>query len=345
MKRRTLLAATGLGVVAGCAEARPPVPAPPPVDLPVRTGNAVVVAPVRRAAVLTAYDVIGNDLRGTLQALEERLAGVAATVGVGASLFDGRFALAKPRLLTEMPAFRADVLDPQWCHGDLLVQVVGDNAEGLPRIAVPGLRRRWSIDGFHPVGHGAGVRNLFGFREGDGNPDAADRDLMSRLVWVQPGDGEPDWCVGGTYQVVRLIRMAMPSWDSDPVAEQERVIGRKKDTGAPLGGERVTDAPDLGGDQIAVDAHIRLANPRTPESEAHRILRRGYSYRRTPEVAGVDDAGQIFVCYQRDVERGFATIQRRLAGEALEKYLLPFGGGYYFVLPAAGVRAILPDGA
>jgi deferrochelatase/peroxidase EfeB len=33
------------------------------------------------------------------------------------------------------------------------------------------------------------------------------------------------------------------------------------------------------------------------------------------------------------VELGFATIQRRLAGEALEKYLLPFGGGYYFVLP------------
>ena len=63
-----------------------------------------------------------------------------------------------------------------------------------------------------------------------------------------------------------------------------------------------------------------------PESRDHRILRRGYSYRREP-----DDAGQIFICYQRDVEAGFATIQRRLAGEALERYTLPFGGGYYFV--------------
>lgn len=79
---------------------------------------------------------------------------------------------------------------------------------------------------------------------------------------------------------------------------------------------------------IALDAHIRRANPRTPEAQAHRILRRGHVYRRSEE-----DVGQIFVCFQRDVELGFATIQRRLAGEALENYLLPFGGGYYFVLP------------
>jgi deferrochelatase/peroxidase EfeB len=34
-------------------------------------------------------------------------------------------------------------------------------------------------------------------------------------------------------------------------------------------------------------------------------------------------------------QQGFATIQRRLRGEALEKYVLPVGGGYFFVLPAA----------
>jgi deferrochelatase/peroxidase EfeB len=213
------------------------------------------------------------------------------------------------------------------------VQIVGDQPPAMP--PVTGLRRRWQLAGFHPRGLGQGVRNLFGFREGSGNPDAADRDLMSRLVWTQPGDGEPAWCAGGTYQVVRLIRMALPSWDSDPPADQERVIGRSKDTGAPLSGGTRDDAPDLTGDRIAADAHIRLANPRTPEAMAHRILRHGYSYRLSP-----NDAGQIFICYQRDIERGFATIQHRLAGEPMEKYLLPFGGGYYFVLPPGGVRAL-----
>jgi deferrochelatase/peroxidase EfeB len=69
---------------------------------------------------------------------------------------------------------------------------------------------------------------------------------------------------------------------------------------------------------------------------AHRILRHGYTYRLSAE-----NTGQIFICYQRDVEKGFATIQRRLAGEAMERYLLPFGGGYFFVLPLAGVRALI----
>ncbi|MEV8609537.1 hypothetical protein AB0383_16665 [Amycolatopsis sp. NPDC051373] len=72
-------------------------------------------------------------------------------------------------------------------------------------------------------------------------------------------------------------------------------------------------------------------NPRTPGTEPNRILHRGYSYRR----ADTDrDEGLIFACFQHDLERGFATVQRRLSGQALDKYTLPFGG-YYFVLPGA----------
>jgi deferrochelatase/peroxidase EfeB len=39
------------------------------------------------------------------------------------------------------------------------------------------------------------------------------------------------------------------------------------------------------------------------------------------------------VCFQQDLDRGLVTVQRRSAGEALSKYILPFGGGYYYVLP------------
>lgn len=31
-------------------------------------------------------------------------------------------------------------------------------------------------------------------------------------------------------------------------------------------------------------------------------------------------------------------MQRRLSGQALDKYVLPFGGGYFFVLPGASGR-------
>ncbi len=43
--------------------------------------------------------------------------------------------------------------------------------------------------------------------------------------------------------------------------------------------------------------------------------------------------GLLFVCYQHDLEKGFLTVQKRLNGEALEEYIKPIGGGYFFVLP------------
>ena len=36
---------------------------------------------------------------------------------------------------------------------------------------------------------------------------------------------------------------------------------------------------------------------------------------------------------QRDLEAGFTTVQNRLAGEPLEEYIRPVGGGFFFALP------------
>ena len=251
-----------------------------------------------------------------------------------------------------MTAFPNDELDSAQCHGDLLVQVCGTDP-GTVRSVLARLeaatrgsvRRRWAIAGFRTENSTTTdgkprTRDLFGFREGEGNPDPRDDALMNRLVWVQTGQGEPDWAVGGTYQVVRLIRLAMPLWNTETTGEQERVFGRRKRDGAPLG-QNSEDATfdyrtDPDGQIIPLDAHIRRANPRTPATEHNRILRRGYSYHRATGADGGVDAGLIFICFQQDLERGFTTVQRRLHGEALSRYILPYGGGYFFVPPAIG---------
>jgi deferrochelatase/peroxidase EfeB len=200
----------------------------------------------------------------------------------------------------------------------------------------------WMLDGYNrpdakPVPGRTGNRNLLGFKDGTANLDIGDKRLMDELIWVGPDDGEPAWAVGGSYQAVRIIRMFVEFWDRTPLNEQQKIIGRDKASGAPLGQDREGADPgyddDPAGRGVPLDAHIRMANPRTPETAGSRILRRGFNFSRGFDNAGRLDQGLAFVGYQKSLARGFLAVQARLEGEPLEEYILPVGGGFFFALP------------
>jgi deferrochelatase/peroxidase EfeB len=279
---------------------------------------------------------------------------LTVTVGVGASLFDKRYGLAarKPTQLVTMEPFRHDALDPAQSHGDLLIQLCAAHRDTtihalfeLMAHTTGAMKPRWTIDGFHPPPRPDGIpRDFFGFKDGINNPDVTNTALLNQQVWVQPHTAEPAWAADGTYQVVRMVDFDIQNWQSVPLAQQERIFGRRKASGAPLYAkdEKASDlldpiyTNDPHGLITPLNSHIRLANPQTPETAStSNILRRSYEFQHSPEAGGSPNVGHAFCCYQQELNT-YIAMQTRLEDEPLVPYISPRGGGYFFTLP--GVR-------
>jgi deferrochelatase/peroxidase EfeB len=313
----------------------------------------------RAAAEMTAGQMIGqtNDLQlappddtgETVGLLPSRL---TVTFGFGPSLFERRelgLHGKRPAALREIPPLPADELNAGESGGDICVQACSDDPQvafhairNLARIGRGTVVMRWSQLGF---GRTASTsrnqetpRNLMGFKDGTANIKAEDGEAMDRFVWVG-GEG-PAWMRGGSYLVARRIRMLLEIWDRSALADQEETIGRDKYKGAPLGGSEEFDPLDLDAEQggkpvIPVDAHVRLASASANSGE--RILRRGYSFTDgVDESLGELEAGLFFICFQRDPERQFVAIQRRLgSSDALNEYIKHVGSAVFAVPPGA----------
>ena len=283
----------------------------------------------------------------TGEALGLPAAQLTVTVGFGPALFDRRFGLAahRPAELQPVPTLPGDALDPRRSGGDLGVQACADDPQvafhvirNFARLARGTAVLRWSQLGFGRTSSTstaqATPRNLLGFKDGTRNIKAESTLDMDRFVWVDDGS----WMTGGSYLVARRIRMLVESWDTDYLADQEKVFGRTKTTGAPLTGTHELDTPDLaatrrGRPVIDANAHIRLAAPQSNGGQM--ILRRGYSYTDgiDPET-GLLDAGLFFLAYQRDPHRQFAAIQRRLGRhDLLNEYIRHTGSALFAVPP------------
>lgn len=279
------------------------------------------------------------------------------TFGFGAGLFqkDGRdrygLAASRPAALIDLPRFNGDQLVSEKSGGDLSIQACADD----PQVAFHAVRHlahlagntaavRWAQTGYcsRPADGGT-PRNLMGFKDGTQTPADIDK-----VVWV--GTEGPDWMRGGSYLVVRRIRMALEHWDRTNVGFQEQTMGRHKRSGAPIGLK--TEFEPLGLDRsdsdgnpvIANNAHVRLANVATTGAE---ILRRGYSYndgvnftaeRWPPWRQGMEyDAGLLFICYQADPRTGFVRMFEPMAKLDMLNQFTTHTGSALFACPG-GVR-------
>jgi deferrochelatase/peroxidase EfeB len=284
------------------------------------------------------------------------------TFGLGAGLFvkDGkdRYGLAarRPPALVDMPRFVGDQLVAEQTGGDLSVQACADDPQvafhavrQLARLAGGAAKHRWAQTGFIAnFAPGQTPRNLMGFRDGTINPPVNDPQAMANFIWAG-GEG-PDFMRGGSYLVVRRIRIALEHWDSMTTAFQEQTFGRHKYSGAPLGMKNEFDALDLnardkdGNPIIAVNAHVRLAA--AASNGGAQFLRRPYSYnngidftaeRWPPWRQGLEyDAGLLFIAYQRDPRTGFIKVYDHVSKlDMLNQFTTHVGSALFACPPGA----------
>ncbi|WP_072806998.1 iron uptake transporter deferrochelatase/peroxidase subunit [Rhodococcoides yunnanense] len=286
----------------------------------------------------------------TGEALGLSASSLTLTIGFGPGLFT-RFDLAdlRPSSLADLQHFPADNLDERRSGGDLCIQACADD----PQVAVHAIRNlarvgfgtvsvKWSQLGFGRTSSTstsqATPRNLFGFKDGTANLKAEEPGLLDDFVWV--GDSDQEWMRGGSYLVARRIRMLIESWDRTVLNEQERVIGRSKGSGAPLGLKDEFDPLDLDskgpkGLLIDADAHVRLASKE--ELGGIQILRRGYNFTDGSDGFGHLDAGLFFIAYCRDPLTQFVPMQLALARkDALNEYIQHVGSAVFACPPGLG---------
>lgn len=285
-------------------------------------------------------------------------ASLTATVSFGPGFFD-RAGLKelKPDGLNPLPPFHHDQLKKEWTGGDLFVQVCSDDpvvtshsARTLTQMATPLAANRWSQAGFTRAAgttkvSGLTHRNLMGQLDGSGNPKPDDASF-DNVVWAT--DLVAPWAAGGSFVVVRKIRMFLDHWDQHSREEQEDSIGRTKDTGAPLTGKHEFDEPDFSAQRadgrltIPADAHVRLTHHTS--TNGARILRRGYSYDDGYRSDGTNDSGLLFIAWQADPRKGFLPIQARMdVGDALNHMTVAEGSAIAFAPPGFEQGGYLGD--
>jgi putative iron-dependent peroxidase len=158
--------------------------------------------------------------------------------------------------------------------------------------------------------------DLTGFIDGTENPTLID---APELVLIP--DGNPG--AGGTILLLQKWAHDAAVWESLPVADQERVIGRTK-----------LDSVEL--EDKAPDSHVAS----TDQDRFGKIFRRNMPY------GTVTDHGTMFVGFSSE-QRPLSTMLESMAGlaggarDALTRYTRPLTGAYYFVPSTEGLRRVI----
>jgi len=195
----------------------------------------------------------------------------------------------------------------------------------------------------------------FGYRDGISQPDkevpgaapAWGEFVLGHVNQAGEWAPGPSWARNGSYAVFRRLRQDVAGF-RNAVRTQASKIGRitpehlgAKLVGRATSGAKLTDsgaglstpkwsdydptrvtpsdfAKDPRGERTPDFAHIRKANPRDPEAQRHRLIRRGIPYGPALPLDTEDkqDRGLLFLAYQASLANQFEHVQRNWLNNA-----------------------------
>lgn len=366
VSRRSVLSiplVVGFVGVSGCAapgsvdsDEAVPIPAAnvPEATSPFGTHQAGIVLPAvpQRFALVTVFTCDETDSARVVEALRQSTRMVAqfqeqfgeahnltVTYGVGPRMATNLF--RDSDLVTDLPVFAREELTDRSKGGDVFVQICCDEPTMIDQFAAAvfekleavGAKILWSQWGFRGNQTDAGVnRNLLGFHDGIINPRT--QGDLDESVWIEPDESSQgsDTLEGASVVVVRRIRLDRGGFAHMGIDQQEQTIGRDKITGAPLNGGDLMDEVGMSAKTpagkyiVPATAHARVAHPSNTGFPI--MLRRGYGY-----LNSEDDAGLLFICFQKN-QKAFEQTQFQMdQKDALMNFMTCTASGAFLILP------------
>jgi porphyrinogen peroxidase len=291
-----------------------------------------VVAPLTKAAIFLVMVVSpGERSAGTARSLCADLSGLVRAVGfrdlngrlscvtgIGATVWDRLTGLPRPAGLHPFREIRADGRHAVSTAGDLMFHIRATRMDLCfqlaQQITVRLAGAATVVDEVHGFSY-FDERDLLGFVDGTENPAGAAAERAAII-----GAEEPAYA-GGSYVIIQKYLHDLDAWNSVPVEEQEKIIGRTK-----------LDDIELAEDVKPTSAHNALTTIEA-DGEEIKILRDNMPF----GTVGAREFGTYFIGYARSPATTEQMMQNMFVGSPPGNYdrLLDFSravtGNLFFV--------------
>ncbi|WP_042373372.1 Dyp-type peroxidase [Streptacidiphilus neutrinimicus] len=294
------------------------------------TPQSIVRPPTRAAVFLVATIAEGgersvrellSDLAGIVRSVGFRAPGdrLGCVAGVGSDAWDRLFEGPRPRELHPFPALDGPAHHAPATPGDLLFHIRAQRMDLCFELARLITDRLLDVVTIVDEVHGFTYfdeRDLLGFVDGSENPE--DRAAEAAVYLT---DEDPRFR-GGSYVIVQKYVHDMAAWAALPTAEQERVIGRSKDSNVEM--------PD---DVKPANSHVALNTIVGEDGVQRQIVRDNMPF----GAVGRGEFGTYFIGYARTPEVTERMLRNMFLGDPpgntdrILDFSTPVTGSLFFV--------------